>query len=186
LVRALDKSAKGWRKDFARYGYTRRDIPRSITLGMILGRADDLRFVNGAAITPDILRNALEAAAILPQIHHFKHGADDAHPNEYYVYLELPDRRDAMARELLAAQWEPSLLEALISQPAAADLQTAHRSTPIVLKIYVRSRGENEFAGDDQQGKKRYTVTRVLAPSAETLAEVAEPAHSTASKLANS
>ncbi len=163
VVRTLDKEAKGWRRDFASYGFRRRDIPRVATLGMILGRADDIRFVNGAAVTPDILREALEVAGILPQIHHFKHNSDDAHPNEYQVYLELPDQRDTMAREMLAAQWRTGLLEALITRPAAADLQTAHRGTPIDLQLFVRSRGEAEFAGDDQRGKKRFTLTKSTA-----------------------
>lgn len=166
VVRTLNKEAKGWRRDFASYGYRRRDIPRVATLGMILGRADDIRFVNGAGVTPDILREALEVADILPQIHHFKHDSDDAHPNEYHVYLELPDQRDAMAREMLAAQWRTSLLEALISRPAAADLQAAHRGTPIDLRLFVRSRGEAEFAGDDQRGKKRFTLTRASSDEA--------------------
>lgn len=159
VVQTLNRVAKGWRKDFARYGYKRVDIPMSSTVGMILGRADDVCIVNGANITPDVLRDALEAAGILPLIGHYKHGAG-ASANEYDVYLELPDQRDAIARDLLAAQWKPGLLEALLSHPSAIELQAAHRGTPIDLQVWVRSRGEGEFAQDNQQAKQRYLVTQ--------------------------
>jgi len=174
VVRTLNRTAKGWRKDFARYGGTRRDVPRAAMLGMILGRVDDACIINGANITPDILRDALADVGILPQIHHFKHSAGRASPSEYYVYLELPDQRDAMARDLLAAQWRPSLLEALISHPAATDLQTAHRGTPIDLKVFVRSRGKDEFAGDDARPKQRFTLTVTPAPKAAATVVAAE------------
>lgn len=158
VVRTLNRVAKGWRKDFKRYGYRRRNVPRAAMLGMILGRVDDACIVNGANISPDILRDALATTGILPNIHHFKHGTG-ASPNEYDVYLELPDQHPVNARDLLAAQWQPGLLEALLTHPAATDLQTAHRGTPIDLKLFVRSRGEDEFEGDDQRAKQRFTLT---------------------------
>lgn len=157
VVRTLNHIAKDWRKDFACYGYKRRDVPRSATLGMILGRADEACLVNAAHITPDVLRDALAQSGILPQIHHFKHGAGDS-ANEYDVYLELPDGRDQCARDQLAAEWEPGLLKALVNHPSAIELQAAHRDNPIDLKLFVRSRGEGEFEGDDQRAKKRYLV----------------------------
>jgi phenylacetate-coenzyme A ligase PaaK-like adenylate-forming protein len=165
VVKILNRNAKGWRKDFARYGYKRADIPQAATLGMILGRADDVCIVNGANITPDVLRNALQAAGILPHIHHFKHGIG-AGSNEYDVYLELPDQSDAQSRDRLATEWTPGLLEALVTHPAAIELQAAHRGTPIDLQVFVRSRGEGEFAGDDQAAKKRFTVeARPIIPA---------------------
>lgn len=159
VIKALDGASRTWRKDFARYGFRRRDVPRTSSLGMILGRIDDTVIVNGANVSPDVLRHALAMAGILPQIHHFKHSADTASANNYNVYLELPDARDTMARELLAAQWHPGLLEALMEHPAATDLQAAHRGTPITLRIFVRSRGADEFVGDDDRTKVRYTLT---------------------------
>jgi hypothetical protein len=157
VVNTLNRAARGWRKDFARYGYTRADIPRAVTLGVIYGRVDDICIVNGANISPDVLRDALAIADILPCIHHFKHGVGMS-ANEYDVYLELPDQRDTEARDLLAAEWMPGLLQALVTHPAATDLRVAHRGTPIDLQLFVRSRGEEEFVGDDQRAKKRFTV----------------------------
>jgi phenylacetate-coenzyme A ligase PaaK-like adenylate-forming protein len=157
VVKTLTSTAKNWRMDFVRYGYTQADIPSSATLGMILGRADDVCIVNGANVTPDVLQGALAQAGILPNIHHFKHGVG-AGPNEYDVYLELPDERDASARDLLADEWTPGLLDALVTHPSAIELQAAHRGTPIDLRLFVRSRGAEEFRGDDQEAKKRYTV----------------------------
>src|SRR5262249_52872451 len=86
------------------------------------------------------------------------------HPNEYYVYLELPDQQGASRRLALADEWTPRLLEQLIAQPSAGDLATTHQANPIALKVFVRSRGEDEFAGDDQRGKKSYVVRRKKAP----------------------
>jgi hypothetical protein len=157
VVQILSRTEKNWRMDFARYGYTRADIPGSATLGMIVGRADDVCIVNGANVTPDVLQGALALAGILPNIHHFKHGVG-AGPNQYDVYLELPDQRDASARDRLAAEWAPGLLDALVTHPSAIELQAAHRGTPIELRLFVRSRGEEEFRGDDQEAKKRYMV----------------------------
>jgi hypothetical protein len=164
VIRLLNRTAKGWRKDFASYGYGRRHVPRSPTFGMILGRVDDSCIINGANVSPDILREALAAAGILQQIHHFKHRADPQSANIYRVYLELPDEQDVMTRELLAAQWQPGLFEALIAQPAATDLQNAHHGTPIELQLFVRSLGEDEFVGDATRNKKRY-----MAPGVSTL-----------------
>jgi phenylacetate-coenzyme A ligase PaaK-like adenylate-forming protein len=157
VVQTLNRSAKGWRKDFSSYGLRKSDIPRAVALGMILGRADDVCIVNGANVTPDVLRDALAQAGILPQIYHFKHRNGQS-PNEYDVFLELPDQREPIARDLLAAQWLPGLLEALVTHPSAIELQAAHRGSPIDLQLVVRSRGEAEFAGDDQRVKKRYTA----------------------------
>jgi hypothetical protein len=157
VVQMLNRASKGWRKDFASYGYKPWDIPRAATLGVILGRVDDVCIVNGANVSPDILLEALEAADILPHIRHFKHGTG-TNTNEYDVYLELPDQRDVAARDLLAKDWTPGLLQALVTHPAAVDLQAAHRGTPIDLQLFVRSRGEEEFTGDDQRAKKRFTV----------------------------
>ncbi|MGO8949071.1 MAG: hypothetical protein ACLQUY_15780 [Ktedonobacterales bacterium] len=156
VVRTLDRTARGWRRDFKKAGYGRSSIPRVVALGIILGRADDVCIVNAANITPDILRGALEAADILPKIHHFKHDNDASCPNVYEVYLELNDSASEMERTLLAATWKPQLLEALLSQPASTDLAAAHRANPIELELFVRSRGEDEFMGDDEAIKKRY------------------------------
>ncbi len=133
------------------------------TLGVVLGRADEICIVNGANISPAIVAQALEAADLTAQIHHFKHRADPAHPNEYYLYLELKDTQDEQARVALAAQWHERVLNALLSVPASTDLVAAHRANPITLHLAVRSRGEDEFLGDDERRKKTYAVRAASA-----------------------
>jgi len=165
IVSILNREMPGWRRSFARVGYGRGYIPRAASLGMILGRADDVCIVNAANISPEILRSALEASAILPRLHHFKHDTDAAHPNAYLVYLELNETLGDVERTGLAAQWKPLLLNALVTQPAATDLAAAHRANPIELEIFVRSRGKDEFEGDDQLSKKRYLPRRSRVPA---------------------
>lgn len=164
IVRTLDREMRGWRRDFARAGYGRGHVPKVATLGIILGRADDVCIINAANVSPDILRDALDASDILPRLHHFKHDTDETHPNVYLVYLELNDTLGEADRSALAAEWKPELLSALVSQPAASDLAAAHHANPIELEVFVRSRGEDEFEGDDQYVKKRY-VPRPRRPA---------------------
>lgn len=160
VVRLLDKHGRGWRRDYARFGYGRGTVPHATCVTMILGRSDDVRIVNGANISPELLREALEVSGILPLIHHFKHDTDDARPNAYDVYLELPDRRDPDEYSRLAAEWQPRLLQALIQLPGGTDVSAAHRSNPIELRLFVRGRGEAEFAGDAGRAKLSYVLRR--------------------------
>jgi phenylacetate-coenzyme A ligase PaaK-like adenylate-forming protein len=156
IIGILDREAHGWRRDFKAEGYGGGFIPRVTALGIILGRADDVCIVNAANIAPEILQAALEASGVLKEIHHFKHYNDESRPNVYEVYLELNDTVSEMERTLLAATWKPQLLAALLTQPASTDLAAAHRANPIELQLFVRSRGQAEFDGDDQSTKKRY------------------------------
>jgi phenylacetate-coenzyme A ligase PaaK-like adenylate-forming protein len=156
IVRTLNRTARGWHRDFKRYGFGRAHVPRFATIGMILGRADDVRIVNGANVSPEMLRQALDVSGILTRIHHFKHDTDDARPNYYDVFLELPDEHDASVCSEYAEQWRAPLLEALIQLPVASDLRAAHRANPISLNLLVRSRGTQEFASDDQRSKRTY------------------------------
>jgi phenylacetate-coenzyme A ligase PaaK-like adenylate-forming protein len=160
IVRTLNREVAGWRRDFARAGYGRGYIPKAVTVAMILGRADDIRIVNAANISPEILRDALEASGIMPNLHHFKHDTDETRPNAYLVYLELNDTLDNVGRTALAEEWKPQLLSALITQPASTDLAAAHRANPIDLEVFVRSRDTEEFEGDDQRRKKTYIPRR--------------------------
>ncbi|MBA3825239.1 MAG: hypothetical protein H0X24_15240 [Ktedonobacterales bacterium] len=160
LIALLDQHAPAWRADFARYGYGPQALPTNMMLGMVLGRADDVRIVNGENITPDVLREALAAANILPYIRHFKHDTDDALPNDYFVYIELPRGADPAECAALAAQWRQPLLDALVRQPNARDFYAAHTPGFIDLHLAVRARGTEEFAGSDQRGKIKYTLRR--------------------------
>ncbi|HLY29741.1 MAG TPA: hypothetical protein VKQ36_01815 [Ktedonobacterales bacterium] len=180
LIRVLNKQAPTWRKDFLAAGGHKSDIVRVGTLGVVLGRADDTVIVNSANVSPAILQSALEAAGILPLLHYFKHSADPSHPNEYSVYLELQDTRDEATRVALAEEWRPKLLEALIAVPAASDLLAAHRTNPIMLRVFVRSRGEDEFAGDDKRHKKTHTLRPEQRLPVKEPAPVAAPSVPTA------
>ena len=168
LLRLLNQHAPGWRDDFAGYGYSRDYIPAVSTLGVIQGRADDVVIVNSANIAPDTLRASLAEIAALPRLRHFKHAADPARPNDYYVYLELrdddPANGDPAALAHLASEWREPLLAALLAQPANTDLVSAHHATPVLLTIFVRASGQDEFAGDDQLPKKTYTLRKVRQP----------------------
>lgn len=141
------------------------DVPRVATLGVVLGRADEICIVNGANISPAIVQQALERAGIAAQIHHFKHAADPAHPNEYRIYLELLSAKDAQTRLALAQEWQEPLLQALLQTPAASDLVAAHRTNPITLCLFLRSPGEDEFLGDKDRAKKTYAVRPVSVRS---------------------
>jgi phenylacetate-coenzyme A ligase PaaK-like adenylate-forming protein len=163
LVQTLNRELPGWRRDFARTGFGRIHIPKVATLAMILGRADDIRIVNAANVSPEMLRGALVASGIMPSLLHFKHDTDAARPNAYFVYLELNDVLDEVDRIVLAEEWKPALLQALIAHPAATDLAAAHRANPIELEVFVRSRGTGEFEGDDQRSKKSYVPRRQRA-----------------------
>src|SRR5262249_44801851 len=138
---------------------------------MITGRADDIRIVNGTNIAPEVLRDALDDIGVLPRLHHFKHDTDGARPNDYLVYLELQDTLEEAEREALAKMWRPALLQALIAQPSVADLS----ADPLVLHLWVRSRGTEEFEGDDQRAKKSYVPRRMKPASVATPAEVLIP-----------
>lgn len=157
VLRRVDKK---WRRDFKRAGYRRRDIPTVATLGIVYGRLDDVVIVNATNISPELLRNALTTAGILPRIHHFKHAADAEAPNVYRVYLELPDVRDESECERLADEWRAPLLDALVSDPANTDLMRVHQDVPIDLRLVVRARGQGEFAGDAQRRKITYAPRR--------------------------
>ncbi len=158
LTAALDQVTPTWRRDFQQAGGHPQDVPRVATLGVVLGRADEICIVNGANISPTIVQQALEKAGIAAQVHHFKHAADPAHPNEYRLYLELEDVQDEQARLALAEQWREPLLNALLQVPAASDLAAAHRANPISFLLAVRSREEGEFLGDKDRAKKTYAV----------------------------
>ncbi len=164
VVALLDAHAPGWRDDCARAGGGGLAIPTNSMLGMVLGRADDVRIVNGENITPDLLREALAAANVLPFIRHFKHDTDDAQPNHYFVYVELPGAAEAAECDTLAAQWRQPLLDALVHQPNARDFYLAHTPDTITLHLTVRARGTAEFAGDAQRRKIQYTLRREVAP----------------------
>ncbi len=163
IIELLDKATPRWRQDFQQAGGHPWDVPRVATLGVVLGRADEICIVNGANISPAIVEQALQAADLTSQIHHFKHRADPARPNEYYLYLELQDTQDEQARLALGAQWHERVLNALVSVPASTDLAAAHRANPITLHLAVRSRGEDEFLGDDERRKKTYAVRAASA-----------------------
>jgi phenylacetate-coenzyme A ligase PaaK-like adenylate-forming protein len=183
IVRTLDRYAPTWRRDFKAAGYGRAFIPKAAPIGMILGRADDTRIVNGANVSPDMLRQALEAAGILPRLHHFKHDTDDARPNEYLVYLELNDEASEAECAALAKEWRALLLDTLVHLPAASDLYAAHRSNPVVMGLTVRARGTGEFAGDDTVAKRRYVLGRgksAAAPTAEQNGRISAAAQMTA------
>ena len=165
VIALLDQHAPGWRQDFAHSGPGHQALPTNMMLGMILGRADDVRIVNGENITPDLLREALAAANILPYIRHFKHDTDDTLPNEYFVYLELPGEADEAECSALAQQWNQPLLDALIHQPTARDFYYAHTPGAIALHLMVRARGAEEFGGDDQRRKIKYTPRRRPQPT---------------------
>jgi phenylacetate-coenzyme A ligase PaaK-like adenylate-forming protein len=158
LEAALQEAAPSWRQDFQRAGGHPADVPRSMTLGVVLGRADEICIVNAANVSPTIVQQALERAGIAAHIHHFKHAADPAHPNEYHLYLELPDTQTEQSRLALEEQWREPLLNALLQVPAASDLAAAHRANPITFFLFVRSRNEDEFLGDNDRRKKTYAV----------------------------
>ncbi len=158
LAPLFDKAAPSWRQDFARAGGQAADVPQGVTLGVVLGRADEICIVNAANVSPAIVQQALERAGIAAQVHHFKHAADPARPNEYRLYLELMDTQTEQARLALAEQWHDPLLQALLQVPAASDLAAAHRANPIVFLLFVRSRDEDEFLGDKDRRKKTYAV----------------------------
>ena len=159
VVDMLEKATPSWREDFQHAGGHPWDIPRAVALGVVLGRADEICIVNGANVSPAMVQQALEAAQIASQIHHFKHQADPAHPNEYYLYLELKDdTQSEEARRALASAWREQVLSALLHVPSATDLAAAHRANPITFILTVRSRGEGEFRGDLARRKKTYAV----------------------------
>jgi hypothetical protein len=164
VMALLEQHAPGWRKDLAQAGLGRQALPTNAMLGMVLGRADEVRIVNGENITPDLLREALAAANILPYIRHFKHDTDDMLPNDYFVYVELPRAAEAAECATLAEQWRQPLLDALVHQPTARDFYAAHTPDSINLHLVVRARGTEEFAGDEGRRKVKYTLRRVKAP----------------------
>lgn len=163
VIQLLSKLAPHWREDFLQAGGHRLDIPSVSTLGVVLGRADEICIVNGANISPAMVQQALETSGILPQINHFKHRADPAHPNEYHLYVELKSHIEASSRVALADQWREPLLTALLQAPAATDLAAAHRTNPITLFLFARSPGEDEFLSDQEYGKKTYALRRVAS-----------------------
>jgi phenylacetate-coenzyme A ligase PaaK-like adenylate-forming protein len=162
LIPLLEKTTPSWREDFQRAGGHPDDVPRAVTLGVVLGRADEICIVNAANVSPSMVQQALEAVGIASDIHHFKHRSDPAHPNEYYLYLELIDNRDEQTREVLANTWREQMLTALLQVPSATDLAAAHRANPIDFVLTVRSRGEDEFLGDAERKKKTYAVRQAL------------------------
>ncbi|HEU5369643.1 MAG TPA: hypothetical protein VFU69_14315, partial [Ktedonobacterales bacterium] len=163
LIALLDRAAPSWLQDFQRAGGHPADVPKAVMLGVVLGRADEICIVNAANVSPAIVQQALERAGIAAQIHHFKHAADPARPNEYCLYLELMDAQNELARLALAEQWREPLLQALLEVPAASDLAAAHRANPISFLLFVRSRDEDEFEGDKDRRKKTYAVRAEMA-----------------------
>ncbi|MEO7003153.1 MAG: hypothetical protein ABI068_15175, partial [Ktedonobacterales bacterium] len=67
---------------------------------------------------------------------------------------------DPAAQAQLADEWREPLLAALLAQPANTDLVSANHATPVILTLFVRSYGQDEFAGDDQLPKKPYTLRK--------------------------
>jgi phenylacetate-coenzyme A ligase PaaK-like adenylate-forming protein len=160
ITSVLSKHSKGWKRDFKRYGYGRRFIPSNSMLGVVLGRVDDIRIVNGANVSPDILRHALELTGILPKIHHFKHDTDDDTPLAYSVYLELPEQVDVARLRELEKEWRPLLLDTLVDMPEIGSVLLAPFKKVIDLRLFVRSRGTEEFEGDDMLTKRSYVPGR--------------------------
>jgi phenylacetate-coenzyme A ligase PaaK-like adenylate-forming protein len=160
VTRLLNKHAKRWRRDFRRHGYGRRYVPSGTQIGVVLGRADDVRIVNGANISPGILEHALELTGIRPHIHHFKHDTRDDAPLTYYVYLELPDTADQERIHTLEEEWRPRLREALITMPEVGPVLVAPFQKAFDLQLVVRPRGADEFAGDDLLTKRPYVPGR--------------------------
>ena len=161
IIQLLSKLAPNWREHFMQAGGHRLDIPSTSTLGVVLGRADEICIVNAANISPAMVQQALEASAILPQINHFKHRADPNSPNEYHLYLELKSKTEEQQRLALANRWREPLLAALLQVPSATDLAAAQRTNPIAFFLSVRSPGEDEFLSDQEYGKKTYAPRRV-------------------------
>lgn len=167
VVRVLRRLTPRWRRDFRTFGGRSADLPFSVSLMVVRGRADDVVIVNAANVSPFMLRSALASLRLVDTppvdtLHHFKHAADPAHPNQYTVYLELRTPTDDAERLALAEQWHDPLLLALLREPAASDLAAAHRTNPITLRLFVRSPGTAEFAQDADQIKVSY-VPRTLA-----------------------
>jgi phenylacetate-coenzyme A ligase PaaK-like adenylate-forming protein len=160
LTQLLSQLTPHWREEFLQAGGHWLDIPSTSTLGVVLGRADEICIVNAANISPAMVQQALKAAGILSEINHFKHRADPAHPNEYYLYLELKNPAEESRRQELAQRWREPLLAALLQVPAATDLAAAHRTNPITFFLSVRSPGEDEFLSDHEHGKKTYALRR--------------------------
>jgi phenylacetate-coenzyme A ligase PaaK-like adenylate-forming protein len=160
VTRLLNKHAKGWRRDFKRSGYGRSFIPSNTLIGVVLGRADDIRIVNGANISPDILRHALELAEILPMIHHFKHDTSDEAPLTYWVYVELADNADESRLHALEEEWRPLLRDTLINMPEVGSVLVAPFQKSFDLRLFVRARGTEEFAGDNVLTKRPFVPVR--------------------------
>ncbi len=99
IVRALENECCDWLGDMRRCGLHEWNIPEIASIAIVLGRADDVRIVNGSNISAENLRQALEVAGILPGIQHFKHDTVNERPNEYLIYLELREQRDDAARQ---------------------------------------------------------------------------------------
>jgi phenylacetate-coenzyme A ligase PaaK-like adenylate-forming protein len=160
VTRLLNKHAKRWRQDFRRHGYGRSYVPSGTQIGVVLGRADDVRLVNAANISPGILEHALELAGIRPHIRHFKHDTHDDAPLTYYVYLELPDAADQERIQTLEEEWRPRLREALITMPEVGPVLVAPFQKAFDLQLFIRPRGADEFAGDDLLPKRPYVPGR--------------------------
>ncbi len=163
LVEMLNRATPGWKQALQQAGGTWQDVPRTAMIGVVLGRADEICIVNGANISPTMVQQALERAGLAAQVHHFKHAADPAHPNEYRLYLELMDVQNEQARLALAEQWRDVVLNAMLEVPAASDLVAAHRANPISFFLLVRSREEDEFLGDKERPKKTYAIRAEMA-----------------------
>jgi phenylacetate-coenzyme A ligase PaaK-like adenylate-forming protein len=158
ILSILNRTTPQWRRNFAQAGGHRGDVTRATRLTVVLGRADAVVIVNGANISSDITGQAIALAGLTDTIHHFKHANNPKHPNVYHVFLELNQSADAETCQQFERDWQPRLLAALLQVPAAIDLVAAHRTNPIDLRVYVRSRGEDEF-NDDQSRKRTYTLT---------------------------
>ncbi|HKD75069.1 MAG TPA: hypothetical protein VKB76_06215, partial [Ktedonobacterales bacterium] len=158
LIAKLTRVAPTWRRDFLAAGGHPLDIPKVATFGVVLGRADEICIVNAANVSPAMVQQALENAGIAAEIHYFKHYADPAYPNAYYLAVELEGVQDEQARKILAEQWRGKILEALLAVPSATDLVAAHRTNPIDFSLTVHSRGEDEFHGG--QHKQTHAMRR--------------------------
>lgn len=164
LLPILDRVTPLWREDFRRAGGSKADMPTAATVGVVLGRADEVVIVNAANVSTAMVDLALEHAGLKEQIKHWKHRTDHNDPNAYYLYLELhrtPGEEQLLA---LAQGWQGRILDALLKVPAASDLAAAHRTNAIDFHLLVRGEGSAEFAGDSRMRKRTHAVPRQAVP----------------------
>jgi hypothetical protein len=102
----------------------------------------------------------LELAEILPMIHHFKHDTSDEAPLTYWVYVELADNADELRLHALEEEWRPLLRDTLINMPEVGSVLVAPFQKSFDLRLFVRARGTEEFAGDNVLTKRPFVPVR--------------------------